>query len=221
LSAIGYGGRVAGLFVFAETLRAGAAESLAACAELDCDVAVLTGDHAARGRALARELGVQVCAELLPADKVAALAEARARFGRVAMVGDGVNDAPALAAADLGIALRSSADVSRDSAGVCLLTNDPLLVPWSLRLARRTRRTILQNLFWAFAYNVVGVALAAAGWLNPAFAAAAMVGSSLMVVTNSLRLARLAPAEVALPGPVEFPPPAEVAAHIELAAAAP
>jgi cation transport ATPase len=101
------------------------------------------------------------------------------------------------------------------------LTNDPLLVPWSIGLARRARRTILENLFWAFSYNAVGIALAAAGWLNPAFAAAAMVGSSLMVVTNSLRLARLAPAEVALPGPVDIPPPAEVPAHIELASAAP
>ncbi len=163
-----------------------------ACVDQGYDVAVLTGDHEARGRAVAAELNVPVRAELLPGDKVAALAEARRRLGRVAMVGDGVNDAPALAASDLGIAMGSGVDVSRESAGVCLLGNDLALVPWSLELARRTRRTILQNLFWAFSYNTVGIGLAAAGWLNPTFAAGAMVASSFMVISNSLRLARVA-----------------------------
>ena len=118
--------------------------------------------HAARGRALAEELHVPVAAALLPPDKVKALAAARAKFGPVAMIGDGINDAPALAASDLGIALGCGVDVSRESAAVCLVSNDLALVPWSLQLARRTRRIILQNLFWAFSYNVVGIGLAAA-----------------------------------------------------------
>jgi heavy metal translocating P-type ATPase len=192
-SAIGWDGRVQGLFVIDETLRQGAGEALQRCAAEGCDVALLTGDHAARARALARQLGVPVQPELLPADKVKALDKARAAHGPVAMVGDGVNDAPALAASDLGIAMGCGADVSRESAAICLIGNDLALVPWSIALARQTCRVVRQNLFWAFAYNTIGVGLAAIGWLNPAFAAAAMVVSSTLVVTNSLRLARLSP----------------------------
>ncbi|MGD9723385.1 MAG: heavy metal translocating P-type ATPase [Pirellulales bacterium] len=197
LSLIGWNGRVQGVFVFSETLRCGARRALDACRNLGCDVAVLTGDHAARARAIARELNVPVDGELLPADKVAAVIAARAAHGPVAMVGDGINDAPALTAGDLGIAMGCGADVSREMAGVCLVSNDLARVPWALDLARRTLRTIRQNLFWAFAYNTIGVGLAAAGWLNPAFAAAAMVGSSLLVVSNSLRLAGGPPGRIA------------------------
>jgi cation transport ATPase len=134
-------------------------------------------------------LGIAVRAGLLPDDKVDALAAASRQFGPVAMVGDGTNDAPALAASDLGIALGCGADVSRESAGVCLTTDDLLRVPWAIDLARRTVRVIRQNLFWAFAYNSLGIALAAGGWLSPAWAALAMVVSSALVVANSLRLA--------------------------------
>ncbi len=193
LSVIGWNENIHGVFIFSESLRSGAAQALQACATLGCDVAVLTGDHATRGRALAQELHVPVSAGLLPPDKVAALAQARQAYGPVAMVGDGINDAPALAASDLGIALGCGVDVSRESAAVCLVSNDLALVPWSMELARLTRRVVLQNLFWAFAYNGLGIGLAAAGWLNPAWAAAAMVASSLMVVTNSLRLSKVAP----------------------------
>jgi heavy metal translocating P-type ATPase len=192
LSAIGWNGRIEGLFVFCETLRPGAREALWQCAAEVRDVGVLTGDHHARGRTLARELGVRVQAELLPAAKVAALAEARSARGPVAMVGDGINDAPALAASDLGIALGCGADIARESASVCLVGNDVSLVPWAIRLARDTRRVMRQNLFWAFGYNIVGIGLAASGWLNPAWAAVAMVASSSLVVTNSLRLSRIA-----------------------------
>jgi heavy metal translocating P-type ATPase len=201
LTAIGWNDRIQGVFVFAETLRPGAAQSLVDCSTINCDVAVLTGDHAARGRALAEELHVPVAAGLLPPDKVKALEAARAQFGPVAMVGDGINDAPALAAGDLGIALGCGADVSRESADVCLVSNDLALVPWSLQLARRTRRVILQNLFWAFSYNVLGIGLAAAGWLNPALAAVVMVASSTLVITNSLRLSHVAPPARAIKPP--------------------
>jgi len=188
LCAIGWGGTVRGVWEFSETLRAEAPQALAACTALGCDVAVLTGDEATRARSLAATLGVPVTAGLLPDAKVAALAEARRTIGPVAMVGDGVNDAPALAASDVGIALGCGADLSRESALVCLLSDDVSGVPWAIGLARRSVRVIRQNLFWAFAYNTIGIALAAAGWLNPAWAAAAMVVSSLIVVTNSLRL---------------------------------
>ena len=193
--AVSFGGQVRGLFLLSETLRPGAVETLSQCAALGLDVAVLTGDHAARGRALAQSLGVEVSAGLLPDGKVDALRESRRRLGPVAMVGDGINDAPALAASDLGIALGCGADVSRESAGVCLLGDELELVPWAVTLARRTRRVMRQNLFWAFAYNTLGIALAAGGWLNPAWAALAMVLSSSLVVANSMRLAKLAPVD--------------------------
>ena len=188
LSAIGWGGWVRGVFAFSETLRSEAPQALAQCRALGCDVAVLTGDEPARGRLLAEQLGVTVMAGLMPEAKVAALAKARRSIGPVAMVGDGVNDAPALAASDVGIALGCGADLSRESALVCLISDDLARVPWAIDFARRTVRVIRQNLFWAFGYNTLGIGLAATGWLNPAWAAAAMVTSSLLVVANSLRL---------------------------------
>jgi P-type E1-E2 ATPase len=156
--------------------------------ELGLDVAVLTGDHPTRGAALQQELGVPVAAGLLPEDKVAAVTQARHSLGAVAMVGDGINDAPALAVADAGVALGCGADLARDAAPVCLLGDDLSRLPWAIELARRTVRVIRQNLLWAFAYNGLGVGLACAGLLNPVLAALAMVGSSLLVVGNSLRL---------------------------------
>jgi heavy metal translocating P-type ATPase len=188
VSAIGWYGQVRGAFFLAETLRPEAAAALTACEQLGCRVRVLTGDSLARGEILARELHVAVDAELLPEQKVAALRGLRAAHGPTAMVGDGINDAPALAAADLGIALACGADISRESAAICLLGDDLARVPWAIALARRSASVIRQNLFWAFSYNVIGVGLAAAGWLNPALAAAAMTASSALVIGNSLRL---------------------------------
>lgn len=198
LVAIGYDGRVRGLFVLEESLRPEAATALEACQTLGLDQSILTGDRQARGAALAARLGRPVLAELLPEQKLAAIRAAHDRFGRVAMVGDGLNDAPALAAADVGIALGCGADVSRDSAGVCLATNDLNLVPWSCQLARQTVHTIRTNLAWSFGYNGVGVIVALFGRLHPALAAALMVISSLMVLANSLRLSPVVESSLAI-----------------------
>ncbi|QEH36836.1 Copper-exporting P-type ATPase A [Aquisphaera giovannonii] len=185
---VGWGGGVRGVFVFEEEWREGFDRTLDALRHAGLDIAILTGDHPARGRAIASELGVAVEAGLLPEQKVDAVRRARRDLGAVAMVGDGVNDAPALAASDVGIAMGCGTDVSRDSASVCLLGNDLARIPWSLELARRTVSVIKRNLFWAFGYNVLGVVAAAMGWLNPAIAALLMVASSGMVIGNSLRL---------------------------------
>jgi heavy metal translocating P-type ATPase len=195
---VGWDGQARGLYVFREEWRPSVGSVIAWLRGSGLDVGVLTGDHGARGRAIAGELGVPVEAELLPDQKVAAIQRARRRFGPVAMVGDGVNDAPALAASDVGIALGCGTDVSRDSASVCLLGDDLTRIPWTIELARRTIRVIRRNLFWAFGYNATGVLLAALGWLNPAVAALLMVASGAMVIGNSLRLRQ--PLDVSLPG---------------------
>jgi len=188
MALVGWDREARGLFVFAEQWRSGFDQVIAWLRATGLDVGVLTGDHAARGRAIARELGVTVEAELLPEQKVAAMHRTRREHGPVAMVGDGINDAPALAASDVGIALGCGTDVSRDSAAICLLGDDLTRIPWTIELARRTIRVIRQNLFWAFAYNTFGVVAAALGWLNPALAALLMVASSAIVIGNSLRL---------------------------------
>src|SRR6185437_7003010 len=123
-------------------------------------------------------LGIHVEAELLPGDKLNSIARLREKWGAIAMVGDGINDSPALVAADVGIAMGCGADVSRQSASVCLLGNQLDRVPDTIELARKTVRIIRQNLFWSFFYNVGGIALASLGWLNPIWAAVAMVASS-------------------------------------------
>ncbi len=188
LSCIGWNGAVHGVFVFREQLRPGAAEILAQLRESGFHVAILTGDNAARGIAVSQELGVPVQAELLPEAKVAAIEEVRRAHGPVALIGAGINDAPALATSEVGIALACGADVARDSALVCLPGDDLAKVPWAADLARRTVRVVRQNLFWAFAYNTAGIGLACTGGLNPVLAALAMTLSSFLVVTNSLRL---------------------------------
>jgi len=185
---VGWDGEVQGLFVFAETLRPGSIDFVAECRRRGLDCAVLTGDHAERGRQLEKELGVTVEADLLPQQKLDHIHATRKSVGPVVMIGDGINDAPALAAADVGIAMGCGTDVSRDSADVCLMSNDLLRLPWLLALAAATVRTIRFNLFWAFAYNAAGMVLALTGTLNPIIAALCMVISSACVVGNSLRL---------------------------------
>ena len=179
-----------GLFLFQESIRPETRQALADCRQLGLHTILLTGDHRGRAARIEQELEIPVEAEQLPADKVAAIEQLRGQHGPVAMVGDGINDAPALATSDVGVAMGCGADLTRESATVCLLSDDLLRFPWAVALARRGVRTIRQNLFWAFSYNSVGIALAASGRLNPVWAAVAMAGSSLAVIANSLRLAR-------------------------------
>lgn len=188
LACIGWAGRVRGVFAFRECLRDETQAALDALRAAGYYVAVLTGDYAARAAALGHALGIDVETELLPEEKLAAIRQIRTKYGAVVMVGDGINDAPALAEANVGIAMGCGADVSRDAADVCLLGNNLEQVGWAIGLAKRTMKTVRQNLFWAFAYNMIGIALAATGWLNPMWATVAMVGSSLFVISNSLRL---------------------------------
>lgn len=179
---------VCGVVLLDETLRPEIATALSECRRLGLDLAILSGDRPERAARFAQESGLACKAGLLPEQKLAALRDARATFGPVMMVGDGINDAPALAAADVGVALGCGTDVSRDAAGVCLLSNDLSAIPWVCELGQLTRRVILQNLAWAFGYNTIGMTLAAFGLLNPIFAAIVMFASSMMVLANSRRL---------------------------------
>jgi Cu+-exporting ATPase len=157
---------------------------------------MLTGDNEAAAAAIGGALGfTDIRAGLLPEEKVEAVKKLTAEQGDkgVAFVGDGLNDGPALAAARLGIAMSSGADVAREAAAITLMRTDLRLVPAALDIARKTRRTIAQNLGWAFVYNVIGIPLAAFGVLSPAFAGAAMAFSSVSVVTNSALLTRWKP----------------------------
>ena len=183
--------RVLARFDLAEELRPGAARAVAELQGMGIEVRVLSGDRAEPTRRVAEQLGLAAEGELLPEDKVRHLTAARASGARLAMVGDGINDAPVLAAADVGIALGSASDLARRSGNVRLLSDRLQRVPELLRIARDVRRRIRANLIWAFAFNSVGVALAAAGWLTPVFAAIAMVLSSLTVVRISSRAGRL------------------------------
>jgi Cu+-exporting ATPase len=186
---VGWDGRVQGLLGFAETLRPTAQSAVSECQRQGLALQVLTGDRAACARALSRQLDVAVRSELLPHDKVGVI-EAAATECPVAMVGDGLNDAPALARANVGIALGCGADLTREAADVSLVGNDLTQIAWTLALARRAYRTIGWNLIWAFVYNVVGIGFAMAGLLHPVLAATAMVVSSALVVGNALRIRR-------------------------------
>jgi copper-transporting P-type ATPase V len=188
---VGWDGQVRGVLAVADTPKPGAAEVVGRLHAMGLRVAMLTGDNARTADAVARGVGIQrVLAEVLPGDKAGEVARLQAQGEVVAMVGDGVNDAPALVQADLGIALGSGTDVAIQSSDLTLVRGDLAGVPIAIQLSRRTYQTILQNLGWAFGYNLAALPLAALGLLNPIIAGAAMAFSSVSVVSNSLRLRR-------------------------------
>jgi Cu+-exporting ATPase len=189
--AAGWDGEVRGLLVVADTVKPTSAEAVAQLKELGLRPVLLTGDNEVAARAVAAQVGIdEVIAEVLPAEKVDAVRRLQEQGRVVAMVGDGVNDAAALAAADLGLAMGTGTDVAIEASDLTLVRGDLRAVGDALRLARRTLATIKGNLFWAFAYNLAALPLAAMGLLNPLIAGAAMAFSSVFVVANSLRLRR-------------------------------
>jgi Cu+-exporting ATPase len=190
-----------GAIALADPVRPTAAAALRRLHALGIATVLLTGDNRRSAAAVAAALGITALrAEVLPDGKAAEIARLQQDGHCVAMVGDGVNDAPALAQADLGIAMGSGADVAVQAAGITLMRSDPMLIADAIAISRATRRKIRQNLFWAFAYNVVGVLLAGFGLLSPVIAGAAMAFSSVSVVSNALLLRRWRPATPAMAG---------------------
>jgi len=192
--AAGWDGAVRGLLVVADAVRPSSAAAVARLTALGLRPLLLTGDNAQTAAAVAAEVGIdEVVADVLPAGKAEVIRRLQDEGRVVAMAGDGVNDAPALAQADLGLAIGSGTDVAIEASDITLVSGDLLASADAIRLSRRTLATIKGNLFWAFGYNVAALPLAAAGYLNPLIAGAAMAGSSLFVVANSLRLRRFQP----------------------------
>jgi len=191
---------VLGLLAFGDRLKPGAQDAVARLVARGITPVLLTGDSAGAAQGVARALGItRVHAEVLPADKADVIAALRQAGHTVAMIGDGINDAPALAAADVGMAMATGTDVAMHSAGITLMRGDPMLVADALDVSQRTWRKIRQNLGWAFVYNLIGVPLAAFGLLNPVLAGAAMALSSVSVVANALLLRRWRAAPNATP----------------------
>jgi Cu+-exporting ATPase len=194
--AVGWDGLARAVLVVSDVVKPTSGRAVAALRDLGLRPVLLTGDNAAAATTVAAEVGIDpadVVAEVLPQDKVDVVRRLQADGRVVAMVGDGVNDAAALAQADLGLAMGTGTDVAIEASDLTLVRGDLTATADAIRLSRRTLSTIRGNLFWAFAYNLAGIPLAAAGLLNPLIAGAAMAASSLFVVTNSLRLRRFQP----------------------------
>lgn len=191
-----------GIIAVADPVKLTAREAVHHLHEIGLETVLLTGDNERTAAAVAAQVGIgRVLAGVLPSEKAAEVQRLQAQGKRVGMVGDGVNDAPALAAADVGIAMGTGADVAMQIAGITLMRGDPLLIGDAIAVSRATYNKIRQGLFWAFIYNVVGLPLAAFGLLSPVIAGAAMALSSVSVVSNALLLRRWRPAAAARVGP--------------------
>lgn len=191
ISWLASGTQLLGLFAFSDQVKPNAQAAIAHLHSLGIRTVMLTGDNQGSADAVGKLLGIDtVAAKMLPADKTAKITALKGAGARVAMVGDGINDAPALAAADVGIAMSTGTDVAMHAAGITLMRGDPALVADAIDISRRTYSKIRQNLFWAFIYNMIGIPLAAFGLLNPMVAGAAMAFSSVSVISNALLLRR-------------------------------
>lgn len=187
-------GNIVGIIAVADTIKDSAKEAVKDLKEMGLDVVILSGDNERTVRAIAQQLGIDKSfSDVLPGEKASVIRSLQEEGRSVAMVGDGINDAPALAQADIGIALGSGTDVAVEAAGIVLIKDDLRDVVASILLSKKTMKKIKQNLFWAFAYNAAFIPIAASGLLSPIFAAIAMTMSSVSVVTNSLTLKKFQP----------------------------